>query len=364
MKDNIKNLKPYTPGKSIKEIAQAYNIKPENIIKLSSNENPYGFSPLVKKYLKENINNIEFNLYPDALGNNLVNALKEKYPAITNNSEIVVGNGMDQILETLARLLLDNNSEVIIPDLTFSYYGLIANWAGAKINTMTLDSEFNINIEYIKNNINKNTKIIFICSPNNPTGNITNWLEIQEVLKIAQEYNTYVFVDEAYIEFSNTESVIKYSSEYNNLIIGRTFSKLYGLANLRVGWAVIPQELVSGYRKVQTPFVVNGLGLQSAIISLNDTEFINSTIQSNKQQRDYLTQELNKLKIKVFPSQANFVMCQVSNANELCEKLLQQGIIIRNVSKSFPLAPNNLIRITIGTQEQNTKLIQVLQEIL
>lgn len=357
---DLQNLKSYQPGLSIDAIAKAYSLSPELIVKLSSNENPYGCSPKVIDALKSKAYGV--NIYPDALGESLVQKLKDKFPGI-GNAEIVVGNGMDNILETIGRLIFEPADNAIIPIPTFSYYELVTCWMHATPIFVPTDSEtYQLNIDCVLRAVTPQTKIIFLCSPNNPTGNVLTWDEIQVILEYAQKLNICVFVDEAYVEYcSEVYSIIDRVQFYPNLIVGRTFSKLYGLAALRVGWAVMHESLLSEYRKVQTPFSVGSLGLYAAEVGLSDENFMADSIRNNDLGRKFLVQELNRLGYTSYPSQANFIAFEGGgSAAQTCESLLQKGIIVRNVQKSFQGVNKELIRCTVGTPEQNQKFIEAL----
>ena len=363
-KTHLNSLKPYIAGKSINEIAELYNLPTNSIIKLGSNENPLGSSPLAIEAINSYLNKNQFNFYPDALGQSLAKNIRQKFPEI-GQAEIIIGNGMDNVLEGIARLILRKGDKTLIHIPTFEYYEIITRWAEAEpIYYQTKPSEnFKINLEEFLALIKPEVKIVFLCNPNNPTGNYLTWTEIEIIIKQAKKMGSFVFLDEAYIEYLGFEnSHINKVHKYDNLIIGRTFSKIYGLAALRIGWGVLPTNLINEYRKVQTPFSTNLLGLLAAEKALSDNEFIAKSLDNNKIGLTYLSNNLENLDFKVFDSQANFVAFQVSpkcTAKEFCDYLLPKGIILRNAGL-FNGAPDDLIRITIGNSEQNAKLIQSL----
>jgi histidinol-phosphate aminotransferase len=366
-------LKEYIPGKSIDEIAKQFGLAPTEIIKLGSNENPWGPSVRATEALKEYLNAPrsfanDLSLYPDALGQNLAEAIKQTFTEL-GEADLVVGNGMDNILEGLGRLLLGPGDKVVIHTPTFEYYELITRWAHAEPTFISCkpNNNFKLDVQAFSEAIVPGVKMAFLCSPNNPTGNCLSWTEIKTILVKAQTCGTMVFLDEAYIEFA-AESHLSQVQNFDNLIIGRTFSKIYGLAALRIGWAALPKGLLKAYRKVQTPFSVNSLGLLAAINALNDKQFIQQTITNNAAEREFITTNLEKLGFKVFMSQANFVAFLAGerfgcDAKNLTQALLKKGIILRNAS-FFRGAPPDLIRATVGLPEQNFKLIQSLQELV
>ncbi|MDJ0624886.1 MAG: histidinol-phosphate transaminase [Candidatus Caenarcaniphilales bacterium] len=369
----IKNLKEYIPGKSIPEIALEYGLKEDLIIKLGSNENPLGSPIKVLEKLKDFCKDDEgkilkiLSTYPDSLGQSLVKALKSTFTEI-GQAEVIVGNGMDNILECLSRLLIEPGSKTIIHTPTFEYYEMVTRWMHAEpifVRTST-ENNFELDLDEYLSKLSPEVKIAFLCSPNNPTGNTLDWSSIEKIILKAKETGTYVFLDEAYAEYSGSTHIDKVQ-KYNNLIIGRTFSKVYALAGLRVGWGVIPQTLLKNYRKIQTPFNLNRLSLISAIEALQQQDFIKESIEFNERGKIYLHDNLSKLGFKVFDTKANFLAFLAgkrfqNKAAELCQYLLTQGIILRNASY-FRDASEDLVRITVGTSEQNSKIIKTLSDL-
>src|SRR3989338_7841680 len=245
----ILNLHQYTAGRSIEEIADKYNLDPGKILKLGSNENVLGPSPMAIRRAAKSLHRT--NIYPDVVTERLANKIKRIHRL--KNVEVVVGNGMDHIFEMLARLFLNNGDETIISVPTFTCYELVTLWAGAKPRLIPLlKNSYQMNTKKILDSVNKKTKIIFICSPNNPTGNLMNPDDIKHILKSTDKI---VFLDEAYTEFAG-ESLVKWIEKYPHLIIGRTFSKIYGLAGYRVGYAFIHKSHATYYLNSITPFTV------------------------------------------------------------------------------------------------------------
>ncbi len=357
LRPSIKEIKEYVPGKSIEEIARKYKLAPEKIIKLGSNENPLGASPLVVKAIKENAGKV--HIYPPKDAFELRKALCDftGYPA---SNLVVSGSGMDGVIDTMLRLFMSHNAEAIIPIPTFSYYEIAALANGGKPIFVKRDKNFNINAEGILNKVNKNTRIIFLCSPNNPSGNTVSEEDARNILESA---NAIVFIDEAYADFSEHE-LKGLAREYDNLVVGKTFSKAFGLAGMRLGYALVPEWICREYMKVMTPFSVDVLSLACAVEALKDKEHFNKTIETVKRGRKQLFEGLNSL-CKVFPSEANFILIDVSphTSAEVSESLLKKGIIVRDCS-SFRGAGKSLIRITVGMKEQNEKVIEALHSIL
>jgi len=353
----VKHIKEYVPGKSIEEIARKYGLDPARIIKLGSNENPLGPSPLASAAIKEKA--VKIHIYPPSDALELRRAISEHtgYPV---GNIVVSGNGMDGVLDTLMRLFMEPGAEAIIPIPTFSYYEIATLANGGKPVFVDRNADFDIDVEEMLNKVNDNTKMIFLCSPNNPSGNT---ISEEDARKILESVNAVVFIDEAYADFSE-RSLRGLVREYPDLIIGRTFSKAFGLAGMRLGYAIVPEWVCREYLKVMTPFSVDVLSLAAGMAALNDTEHFNKTIEAVKQGRIQLSEGLAPL-CKVFPSEANFILIDVSprTAAEVSESLLKRGIIVRDCT-SFRGAGQSLIRITVGTQEQNRKVIEALTSIL
>lgn len=357
LRPTVKDIKEYVPGRSIEEIAQKYGLDPNKIIKLGSNENPLGPSPLAVAAIKEKAGKV--HIYPPSDAFELRKALS-LYTGYHVNNIVVSGNGMDGILDTMMRLFMSPSAESVIPIPTFSYYEIATLANGGKPVFVQRGRDFDINAEDILNEVNKNTKMIFLCSPNNPSGNT---IREGEARKILESVNAIVFIDEAYADFSET-SIMGLVKEYDNLIVGRTFSKVFGLAGMRMGYAVAPEWLCREYMKVMTPFSVDILSMAAGIAALNDRGHLEKTIETVKKGRIQLSKGLGSL-CKVYPSDANFILIDVSprTAKEVSESLLKKGIIVRDCT-SFRGAGNSLIRITVGTQEQNRKVIEALTSIL
>jgi histidinol-phosphate aminotransferase len=357
VRNSVKEIKEYIPGKSIEEIALKYSLDPEKIIKLGSNENPLGPSPMAVEAVMEKTGKI--HLYPPSDPLELRSAIS-KYTGYPANNIVVSGNGMDGIFDTMMRLFMSPGCETIIPVPTFSYYEIATLANGGKPVFLKRDIDFEINHRDILARVNSNTKMIFICSPNNPSGNVIREEEVREIL---DKTGAIVFIDEAYVDFART-SISGLVKEYENLIVGRTFSKAFGLAGMRLGYAIVPQWLSREYMKVMTPFSVDVLSLSGGIAALRDAKYIKKSIETVKKGRIELTSGLESL-CRVYPSEANFIMIDVAPhiATEVCEKLLRIGIIVRDCT-SFRGAGDSLIRISVGTQAQNEKVIAAMQMIL
>ena len=373
--DFLNNLSSYQGGKSIAEIAEKYALKPEEVIKLASNENPFGPSPMAMQAIKNYLNSEpDFNRYSDIFGESLVKKIKQKFPKV-GDAEIVVGNGLDNVLECLSRLFIRKDDKVLIISPTFSYYELITNWQQGQPVFFELKEQNNFSlssndIEILEKQLKENKyKLLFICNPNNPTSNYFSRDLLLRLVNAAEQNGTFIFVDEAYIEFSGEKSLIDEVKNYKNLLVGRTFSKLYGLAGQRIGWGVLPKYLLNEYRKVQTPFNLSTLGLISALSALDDSEFLQKALKNNSEQKTFLENELKALGFRVFPSNTNFISFCVSpifaGGEEIfCQKLLEKGIILRLFKFNQSEKKFSLVRCTIGSAEQNQILLDKTRELL
>lgn len=351
IKNGIENISEYVPGKSIDEIALSYGLDPDTIIKLGSNENPLGPSPEAVDALERYRVRSQLSVYPSADAGELVEALSE-YTGFPESNLAASGPGMDGLIDNLMRLVIEKGDEVIIPTPTFSYYEIAARANGASPVFVKRGDEFKVNAESILEAESPRTKIIFICSPNNPSGDL---IDERQLRRIAESTKGLLFVDEAYVEFAD-RNMANLVSEYDNLIVGRTFSKAFGLAGMRIGYGIMPQWLKSEYMRVSTPFNLSGPAITTGVAALSDTRHLKQSIELARNGRKYLK---DNMPFKVYDSQANFVLVDVApqKAQDICERLLEEGIIVRDCT-SFRDAGDSLIRVTVGTQEQNEQVVE------
>ncbi|TDA26275.1 MAG: histidinol-phosphate transaminase [Archaeoglobi archaeon] len=331
----------YIPGKSVEEIRERLGL--EKVVKLASNENPYGTSPKAIEVLKSFE---DLHRYP----NPEYRALREKLSEYTGweTERIVVGAGIDGILETVFKILIDEGDEVLIPIPTFQYYRILARLHCAREILISRKEDFKIP-ENIFEFLNEKTKLIIVPFPNNPTGNIEKKRLIEELVNSTRAI---VFIDEAYIEFSDEKLEI----DSDNLIVARTMSKAFGLANLRVGYARLPRWLLKFYRSASTPFPVSTLAERCSIAALEDLEWMKSCVEKIKKERERLFNELKKL-VNPFPSQANFIFFKARKG--LAEDLLMRGVIIRDC-QSFGVEG---YRVTVGKPDENDFFLEKLREL-
>lgn len=335
----------YIPGKSIEEVKRRYGL--EKVVKLASNENPYGPSPkAVEAFRSYN----DLHIYP----NPEYRELREKIAEYTgwDAERVVVAAGIDGILETLFKLLIDKGDEVVIPIPTFPYYHNLTKIHCGKEVLVKRESDFSIG-DGIFDAISDRTKLVLICSPNNPTGNAESEKIVRE---IAESINGLVFLDEAYIEFADKAMDV----DMENVVVARTFSKAFGLANLRIGYARLPEWLLDPFKSTLTPFPISTPAERAAIAALEDVEWMLECVEKIKAERKRVYEELRKF-VEVYPSQANFLFFK-SPIENLAGKLLKMGVIVRDCS-SFVGCDNHL-RVTIGKPEENDMFLEALKEAL
>ncbi|WP_121809807.1 histidinol-phosphate transaminase [Mucilaginibacter kameinonensis] len=338
LRENIKRLVPYSSARD--------EYQGEASIFLDANENAFG-SPLDQ----------QFNRYPDPLQYDLKKRITEIKGVPPRN--IFVGNGSDEAIDILFRSFCNPGVDnVILVPPTYGMYEVSANINDIEARKVSLTEDYQLNLEGIAEAVDKNTKLIFICSPNNPTGNSINRDDIQTLLA---NFNGIVVVDEAYINFSRQKSFIQELTEYANLVVMQTLSKAWGLAGLRVGMAFASEEIIEVMNKVKPPYNVNESSQQLALAALANVGQVNEWIKETLTQRDRLVLQLKDLEfvLDIYPSDANFILVKTTDANCIYDYLVKQGIIVRNRSK-VELC-EGCLRITVGTPDENTVLLDTLQ---
>lgn len=332
VRPNILNLKPYQSARD--------EFKGTTGIFLDANENPYG----------------NLNRYPDAYQN----ALKERVSDIKKvpANQIFIGNGSDETIDLAMRIFCEpGKDKIMICPPTYGMYKVAADINNIDIVETPLTPYFQLNIDDIlAKSADKNIKILFLCSPNNPTGN-----SLKNIDKIIREFQGIVFLDEAYIEFSKQKSFLSQLSEYPNLIISQTFSKARGLANARIGMAFSSTQIIELYNKIKPPYNVSGINQKAALENLNDDKIFSKNMEQIITQRQYLLDNFRKLPIiqKIYPTDANFILIECKNATKVYTKLVQQGIIIRNRNSQIA----NTLRISVGTPHESKTLLKALKSI-
>lgn len=354
---SIEELKPYVPGKPIEELRRELGIKEP--VKLASNENPLGPSPLAVQAIIENINKI--NRYPDGRGYILKKRLGESLSLDEEN--IILGNGSNELIELAFRTFLLPDEEIIQPYPTFLVYEKIAKTTGAGLVSVPL-KDFRCDLDAIKESIGEKTKIIIINNPNNPTGTA---IKKDEMLNFLQDIpdDILILIDEAYIEFASDSDIAKGNEllKAHPLIFTiRTFSKLYGLAGLRIGYGFGSRKIIDYMNRVRQPFNTNMLAQIGATYALDDHEFVKKTLNLVREGIKYLYEQLNKLGLEYIPTQTNFLVIRTKlHSEKLYKEMLKEGVIIRSM-ESFGMPYH--IRINVGLPHENERFINTLRKIL
>lgn len=360
--DYIKAIAPYQGGKPISELAREMGLQVEDIVKLASNENPLGISPKADYAIQEAI--LDIARYPDGNSFALRDAVSTKFNVATN--QIVFGNGSNDILELAARAFLTAGSETIYSQHAFAVYPLVTQATGAK-GVVVPAKNYGHDLTAMLAVITPKTRMIFLANPNNPTGTLLGKAELLAFLKQVPK-SVLVVLDEAYDEYlsaTNKSEAIAWLSEFDNLIISRTFSKAYGLAGLRVGFGLCHADIADLMNRVRQPFNVNSIAQAAAVASLADGDFVERSYALNQAGMAQLTQGLNKLGLKYIPSYANFVSFAIKNntqnAAQVNQKLLQNGVIVRPIANyEMP----DYLRVSVGLFSENARFLDVLKEII
>ena len=353
----------YVPGRSQEEIASDFNLKKEDIIKLGSNENPWGPSPKAMKAIEDEIKSI--NRYPESQLKELVAEIA-KYSGVKDSQVIIGGDGADEIIDVLAKTFIDEGDEFIVPLPSYMYYEYLLQQYGAKPVYAKWDLERNeLDVDSIFDAITDKTKMMFLCSPNNPTGTLID----KEVLVDIASKNPEILIviDEAYFEYSEVTNK-DLIDEFDNIFIIRTMSKVLGLAGMRIGYGLACDEIIEYMHRIKPVFSLTRLSFVAALNTFKDTEYINDSIRKGIESRQYLYDEVSKIDgLYVFPSKSNFMLIDIRKtgftASELATELMKRGIIVRDCT-SFKGLDEYWIRISICTLEEDKKFIEILKEVL
>lgn len=345
------DLVAYEPGKPIEETARELGLDPSQIVKVASNENPLGPSPMAKSAMRLAIE--ESHIYPDGGGYNLRSTLAKTLGLGSEN--IILGNGSNEIIELLCHTFLNRDSELIAAKHAFVVYKLMATLFGAKYVEVP-DPEFTHDLDAMADAITPNTRLVFIANPNNPTGTMVDQSTIDRFMARLPEHVIAVF-DEAYIEFPDSPpDTLRYVREGRNVCVLRTFSKIHGLAGLRVGYGIAPPHLATLLQKARQPFNVNAIAQAAALAALADTQHTENTRQVNREGMAFYENAFRERSLEFVPSHANFLLVKTGNGDELFREMLKQGVIVRAMS-SYKLP--DWIRISIGTAAQNSRVMEV-----
>ena len=351
--DNIKNITPYVPGKPIEELERELGIS--GSIKLASNENPLGPSPKAMTAVKKAIEGL--NRYPDGSGFYLSQALAKKYGV--DISQVVLGNGSNELIELLVRTFVQPGDEVVSADPSFVVYKMITQ-AASGVNVVVPCKDMKHDLDAMTERITPKTKIVFIANPNNPTGTINTTIEMDRFMSRVPDH-VIVAVDEAYFEYATHADYpdsLDYLKENKNVIALRTFSKIYGLAGLRIGYGITTAEIAELLNKVRQPFNTNSLGQIGALAALSDRKHVEKSVAVNNEGKQFLYHSFQRLGVSYVPTETNFILFESPrDARELYNALLKTGVIIR------PMGAKRL-RVTIGLPEENARFVAELEKIV
>jgi histidinol-phosphate aminotransferase len=354
--DYIRSLIPYEPGKPIEEVEREYGIT--NSVKLASNENPLGPSPKAVAAMRAKLD--QLNLYPDGDCYYLKQGLSRKLGVAPET--LILGNGSNEIIELAARTFLRPGDEAVMAEQAFVVYQLIVQAVGGRSRAVALKN-FTHDLPALAEAVTPRTRMIFLANPNNPTGTIFRRAEWERFLgKVSPD--VVLIVDEAYFEYvqdADYPDSLRYHANDRAIITLRTFSKLYGLAGLRIGYGIGSKELIGLMQRVRQPFNVNAPAQWGALAALEDAEHVERSLEVNRQGLEFLRKEFARLCLEFVPSQANFILVRVGRGQEVFRQLLKRGIIVRpTAGYRFP----EHVRVTVGTMEENRKFIQALENVI
>lgn len=351
--DNIKSITPYVPGKPLEELERELGIS--GSIKLASNENPLGPSPKAMAAVKKAVEGL--NRYPDGSGFYLSQALAKKYSV--ELSRIILGNGSNELLELVVRTFVQPGDETISADPSFVVYKLVTQTVGGT-NVIVPCKDMRHDLDAMAERITAKTRIVFIANPNNPTGTMNTIAEMDRFMEKVPE-SVIVVVDEAYFEYvthSEYPDSLDYLNKGGNILALRTFSKIYGLAGLRIGYGITTPEIAELMNKVRQPFNTNSLAQVGALAALADRKHVEKSVAINNEGKQFLYQSFQRLGITFIPTETNFIMFKTAlDGKDLYNGLLKTGVIIR------PMGPKRL-RVTIGLPEENKRFVEELEKIV
>jgi histidinol-phosphate aminotransferase len=353
----LETLPPYTPAKSMEEIKRQFEL--DQIIRLAANESTMGCSPKVGPAIAEKLKNIF--LYPDGASTCLKNKLAKLHHF--QPEQLILGSGSFEILSLIGEALIEPEDELIIPEPTFGWYHTVSQTMGGTVIRVPLNNH-RIDLELIQNRISQRTKIIWLCNPNNPTGTIITKGATRDFLVDVPAHILVVF-DEAYFDYVESPDypdTARWIEDYPNIIALRTFSKVYGLAGLRVGFGIGDPELIEILNRIRLPLNVNVLAQAAALASLEDPDFRTLVLDNNRMGKAFLYQSFDTMGMEYIPSETNFIMVNVATDSvELSERLLKKGLSVRP-GKEFAMP--TWLRITIGRPEENELLVAAMREVL
>jgi histidinol-phosphate aminotransferase len=350
------DLQAYEPGKPIDETARELGLDPSDIIKVASNENPLGPSPAAKLAMRAALD--DAHIYPDGGGYRLRSAIASTHDLDLH--QIVLGNGSNEIIELLCHTFLHRDAELIAAKHAFVVYKLMATLFGANYVEVP-DPGFIHDLDAMADAITDKTRLVFIANPNNPTGTMVGQEAIDRFMSRVPDHVVVVF-DEAYFEFLETPpDTLKHVRAGRNVCILRTFSKIHGLAALRVGYGIAPKPLATLLQKARQPFNVNSIGQAGALAAIHDSDHIEATRAVNREGLAFYENALRSRGLEFVPSVANFILIKVGDGDRVFSEMLRQGVIIRAM-RGYKLP--DWVRISIGTMDQNRRCLEVLDSVL
>ena len=355
--EHILGIAPYEPGKPVEELERELSI--HDAIKLASNENPLAPSDRVQQAILAAVPNL--NRYPDGSGYYLRQALAKKHDVSAD--QVVLGNGSNELIELIVRSFLRPGDEAVVPHPSFVVYPMIVQAAGG-IRVMVMLKDHRLDLEAMARAITPMTKIVFIANPNNPTATIVTKDEVAHFVSRLPERTIVVF-DEAYIEFAlgpDFPETLDYVKQGRKVVVLRTFSKAASLAGLRIGYGVADADCIALMNRIRQPFNVNALGQVAALAALEDESHTLECVRTIEAGRHYLYDEFNALGVKYVPSRANFILVDVGrSASDIYQRLLKEGVIVRPMT---PFGMESALRITVGTPQENRRLVKALRAVL
>ena len=351
----VRSIAPYQPGKPISELARELGLDERKIVKLASNENPRGVGPRTRAAIEGAFGDVA--RYPDGNGYELKLALSKRYGV--DMSQIVLGNGSNDVLELVALAFLGPSLSAVYSQHAFAVYPLATQARGARA-IVVPGRDFGHDVEAMASAIAEDTRVVWIANPNNPTGTLVASERLEAFVRRVPE-RVIVVIDEAYNEYLHANlraPTVAWLKRHPNLVITRTFSKAYGLAGLRVGYALAHPSVADLMNRVRQPFNVNGVALAAAVAALNDMEFVARSYADNLQGMRQIEEGARALGLDWIPSYGNFITVRVGRAAEIYKRLLKRGVIVRPVGGAYQL-PEHL-RVTIGTADENERFLSAL----
>ena len=351
---DLSALTPYEAGRGIEEVAREVGMDPADLVKLSSNENPHGPSPKAVEAMREHADGVHH--YPKAAHADLQEALAERWDL--SPEQVWLGNGGDGALDYLARAMLDPDDAILVPDPGFAYYAMSARYHHGRVETYPLyrSEDFEQRPEHVLDAYD-GERVVYLISPHSPTG---REIDRDAILEVADgvDDDTVVLVDEAYGVYSEAPSKADLVREREDVAVLRTFSKSHGLAGVRLGYLLTPAAWADAYARINTPFAANELALRAGLAALEDHEHVERTVESAAWAREFIDETLTA---RTWPSQGNYVLAAVGDAEAVFEAAKERGVIVRDAT-SFGLP--ECIRITCGTRRETTRAVEVLNEVL